>query len=400
MHWPPNAKNLVVKESLEKLVAPSAHGGRGAPPVTVSPTSQIPTASRLEFKLGYRPELDGVRGISILLVLGQHFPPTLTPGGFFGVDIFFILSGFLITALLFQEWSRRNSISIKDFYIRRALRLGPALITYLFLLGVYAFVFLNHDSAREIYLGILLTLAYVSNWVLALTHNFSFGILAITWSLAIEEQFYLIWPLALSLLLALKYKRGWILTLLVTGVIFVGLHRMRLFEAGASLNRLYYATDTHADGLLLGCLVGCLVSFRLLPQSRLFRLFMKTAALGSLVLVGFFALSIRHDDSLLYLGGYSVVSLAIAVALLTLINWTPRLAVILLSFTPLAWVGRISYGLYLWHWPIRGFVYGQSTEPSIKQTIAAVTLSFAITSFSFYLIERPFLRWKKRFSHA
>jgi peptidoglycan/LPS O-acetylase OafA/YrhL len=366
----------------------------------VSPTSQIPIAPPSEFRLGYRPELDGVRGISILLVFGQHFTPALTPGGFFGVDIFFVLSGFLITSLLLQEWSRRNSISIKDFYIRRALRLGPALITYLFLIGVYAFVFLNRDSAREIYLGILLTLAYVSNWVLALIHDFNFGILAITWSLAIEEQFYLIWPLALSLLLALKYKSGWLLSLLATGVIFVGLHRLRLFEAGASINRLYYATDTHADGLLLGCLVGCLVSLRLLPNSRLFRLFMKIAALGSIVLVIFLVLNTRHDDSRLYLGSYSVALLAIAVALLTLINWTPRLAVIVLSFTPLAWVGRISYGLYLWHWPVRGFVYGKSTEPSIKQTITAIALSFAITCFSFYLIERPFLRWKKRFSHA
>ena len=149
-----------------------------------------------------------MRGISILLVLGQHFTPQLTPGGFFGVDIFFVLSGFLITALLLQEWDRKNAIGIRDFYIRRILRLGPALISYLFLLGAYATAFLNRENAREIYAGIVLTLAYVSNWVLAIKPDFPRGILAITWSLAIEEQFYLVWPLVLVSLLSLKQRRA------------------------------------------------------------------------------------------------------------------------------------------------------------------------------------------------
>ena len=127
---------------------------------------------------------------------------------------------------------------------------------------------------------------------------------------------------------------------------------------------------------------------------------MKTTALGSTALVFFLALTTRHDDRMLYLGVYSLAVLAIAVALLTLVAWTPKFAITVLSFTPLTWIGRISYGLYLWHWPVRGLVYGKSEQPAIRQIVAAIVLSFAIAGFSFYLIERPFLRWKRHFSHA
>src|ERR1700682_626933 len=178
---------------------------------TVSQTSQNSPAPGPEFRLGYRPELDGVRGISILLVLLLHFTPKLMPGGYFGVDIFFVLSGFLITSLLLQEWARKNSISLKDFYIRRALRLGPGLAVYLLLVGAYACVFLDKGNARGMYLGIVLTLSYISNWVMAFKPDFLPGLLAITWSLAVEEQFYLVWPLILSLLLTNNPNRNWII---------------------------------------------------------------------------------------------------------------------------------------------------------------------------------------------
>jgi peptidoglycan/LPS O-acetylase OafA/YrhL len=367
---------------------------------TLSQTPQNSKAPRPEFRLGYRPELDGVRGISILLVLLLHFTPKLMPGGYFGVDIFFVLSGFLITSLLLQEWARKDSISLKDFYLRRTLRLGPALITYLALLGGYAFIFLKRESAAEIYTGILLTLSYVSNWVIALKRDLPLGILAITWSLAVEEQFYLIWPVLLVLFLKSKLDRRWILIALVIGVVCIGLHRRLLWEAGASIKRMYYATDTHADGLLLGCLAGCVVSWNLLPRSTLLVLGMKAMALISAVFLTYLTLSTRRDTPWLYAGGFSLVALAITLVLTILVWWPPALATTVLRFKPLVWIGRISYGLYLWHWPVRGFVFGRSTEPSIKQVIAAVILSFAITSLSFYFIEQPFLRWKKRFSHA
>ena len=369
-------------------------------PFIVTRIQQNPIAKAPAFKLSYRPELDGLRGISILLVLGLHFTPNLIPGGFLGVDIFFVLSGFLITSLLLQEWSQRNSISLKDFYIRRILRLGPGLAVYLLLLGTYALVFLKKENAKEIYFGILLTLSYVSNWVIALKPDFPTGILAITWSLAVEEQFYLVWPLILSLLLTLRLNRSWIILALVLGIVSVGINRALLWEAGASVRRLYYATDTHADGLLMGCLVGCLVCWDLMPKSRWLEVFVKSVALVFAFLIAFLVLTRKHDHPLFYVGGFSFVALGFAATILALVAWPAAPAATVLRFKPLAWLGRISYGLYLWHWPVRGFVFGKSAQPSTKQIVAAIVLSLVITSLSYYVIELPFLRWKKRFSHA
>lgn len=332
------------------------------------------------------------------MVLGLHFTPVLMPGGFLGVDIFFVLSGFLITSLLLQEWGRRASLSLKDFYIRRILRLGPALAVYLLALSAYAWLFLKKENAHEIYLGILLTLSYVSNWLIALKPNLPLSILAITWSLAVEEQFYLLWPLLLSIALTMKVKRRWILLGLTIVVVSLAVHRSLLWQAGASIRRLYYATDTHADGLLLGCLLGCVVSWDLVPSSKNLERATKYLALPSVLFIGYLVFTTNHSTPLLYAGGLSLVALAIAVILSTLLIWPVGLALTILRFRPLVWVGRVSYGLYLWHWPIRGLVFRDAEHPSVWQIIAGVVLSFVITSLSFYLIEQPFLRLKKRFS--
>ncbi len=361
---------------------------------------QSASTTKSGFSLGYRPELDGLRGISILLVLGLHFAPRLFPGGYFGVDIFFVLSGFLISSLLLQEWSRRNSISLKDFYVRRALRLGPALGVYLLALGAYAFLFLTRTSAHEVYIGILWTLSYVSNWVMALKPNQPLSILAITWSLAVEEQFYLIWPLLLTGLLTAKLQRRSILIGLALGVVFVAVYRALLWHAGASPRRLYYGTDTHGDGLLLGCLIGCLVSWGRIPQSRMIRRTIKFLALISFLFIAYLVATTSSHEPKLYSGGFSLASLAIATMLLALLEFPAALATRILRFRLLVWIGRVSYGLYLWHWPVRGLVFGKSVQPSIKQIVGGVILSFTVTALSFYIVEQPFLRWKKRFSHA
>lgn len=159
------------------------------------------TPQALGFRLSYRPELDGLRGISILLVFVHHFYHPVLPGGFLGVDIFFVLSGFLITSLLLQEWDSKGSINLRDFYIRRALRLMPALLALVLVLGVFAAFFLSGDGALLTYQGIWLTLSYVSNWLYAFHYVSPNNPLGITWSLAIEEQFYLLWPVILRFVL-------------------------------------------------------------------------------------------------------------------------------------------------------------------------------------------------------
>ncbi len=364
------------------------------------PQPSAPKNIKAPFRLGYRPELDGVRGVSILLVLGLHFIPKVIPGGYFGVEVFFVLSGFLITTLLLQEWERKGSISLKDFYFRRALRLGPALIFYLLLLGGYAFLFLKKEHTAEIYTGILLTLSYVSNWIIALKPDYPLGILAITWSLAVEEQFYLLWPLTLFFLLNKKLSRRWIVIIIVSGLLMIIVHRYWLWHSGASFRRLYYSTDTRADGLMLGCLSGCLVSWGLMPKTRFFELGMKVLALGSALFLGYLVFTIKSSNPILFKGVFAFATMTIAIVLTVLIVWPAALAFLPLKFPPLVWIGRISYGLYLWHWPVRGFIFGASQEPSTKQIITAVILSFAITTFSFYCVEKPFLTLKKRLSHA
>ncbi|MCU1266143.1 MAG: Acyltransferase 3 [Acidobacteria bacterium] len=364
-----------------------------------APQQQPPTNKTPGFRLGYRPELDGVRGVSILLVLGLHFTPRLLPGGYCGVEVFFVLSGFLITSLLLQEWERTGSIRLKDFYFRRALRLGPGLLFYLLLLGGYAFVFLNSERATEIYKGILWTLSYVSNWVIALEHGHPASVLAITWSLAVEEQFYLLWPPILVLLLKRKVSRPWITFIILFAIVVIVLHRTWLWHTGASFRRLYYATDTRADGLMLGCLIACLVSWKLIPRARLFELSLTTLALLAFLFLAYLVLMI---DSELYLFRwmFTLASLSIATVLLSLVVWPDSIACFLLKFPPLVWVGRISYGLYLWHWPVRGYVFGASSQPTYRQIIAALVLSFGITTISFYVVEQPFLAWKKRLSRV
>jgi len=351
-------------------------------------------------KLGYRPELDGLRGISILLIYIHHLYRPLAPAGFLGVDIFFVLSGFLITSLLVEEWNRKGSIRLKDFYIRRALRLMPAVFLLILITGTLALVVLDKSTARETYQGIWLTLSYVSNWLYAFGY-FSVGNpLGITWSLAIEEQFYLTWPLLLSLTLRFKLRRRWILCILALIIAITPLHRKMLLEQGENILRLYYASDTHADGLLIGCLVGLLVSWDLLPDNKRFGICMKFLAALGVIFFGYLVSLPSWMNSVLYVCvGFTLVSLSVALSLIVVILSPPKFALLVLRFTPLVWIGRISYGLYLWHWPVRWFIYQRKALPvSTEQLVAAVVLSLLLPTLSYHFVEKPFLRWKKRFS--
>jgi peptidoglycan/LPS O-acetylase OafA/YrhL len=352
------------------------------------------------FQLGYRPELDGIRGISILLVFGLHFTPRYVPGGYFGVEIFFVLSGFLITGLLLQEWHRRSSINLRDFYLRRAFRLGPALIVYLILLSGYALIFMTREHATEIYIGVLATLSYVSNWLIAFLPSFPTGILAITWSLAVEEQFYFFWPLTLYLLLSRKLSPRIIILVIAIGLLIVVSHRLFLFHQGASFRRLYYATDTRADGLLWGCLLACLASWDLFPKSRIFEFVLKILAVISGIFLLFLAITMKSSNPILFKGVFTLATLAITIFITAVVLWPNFLGFSILKLRPLVWIGRISYGLYLWHWAVRGYIFGPQSQPSAGRIVVAVILTFVIASLSFYVIEQPFLKLKKKFSHA
>jgi peptidoglycan/LPS O-acetylase OafA/YrhL len=369
-------------------------------PDLTSPRKQLFLVTTSGSKLGYRPELDGLRGISILIVYIHHLYSPLMPAGFLGVDIFFVLSGFLITSLLVEEWNRKGSISLKDFYIRRALRLMPAVFLLILITGALALVVLDKSTASETYQGIWLTLSYVSNWLYAFGYFSVENPLGITWSLAIEEQFYITWPLLLSLTLRFKLRRRWILCILALIIAIIPLHRKMLLEQGANILRLYYASDTHADGLLIGCLVGLLVSWDLLPHNKRCGIWMKFLAALGIIFFGYSVSLPSWMNSLLYVCvGFTLVSLSVALSLIVMILSPPKFALLVLKFTPLVWIGRISYGLYLWHWPVRWFIYQRKALPaSTEQLVTAVVLSLLLPTLSYHFVEKPFLRWKKRFS--
>lgn len=243
----------------------------------------------------------------------------------------------------------------------------------------------------------------MANWFLTLDVG-SLGTLTHTWSLSIEEQFYLLWPPLLILLLRRRIGRRWLVGAVALGVLGVWLERVVLYVVFDALQpRLYYGTDTRADGLLLGCLVGLLAAFRMLPtggQALAWVRWAGIAALGALPVLAYRA----RIDTDVALGWNLPASLAVAVLLVSLLTSPPRLATWILEQKALTWIGRMSYGLYLWHLPIFHGVLSEARLARFGGRLPLVSLrfvlAFAVASASFYLVERPMLRLKDRFRSA
>ena len=356
-------------------------------------------------KSGYYPALDGLRAVSILLVIEHHAPwhiahPNLLPGGYIGVDVFFVLSGFLITTLLMQEWYQSNAISLGNFYVRRVLRLFPALLLLLSVTATYAVFFARGSSKFTLYLrGILPALFYSTNWVLAFNPEAQIGLLAITWSLAIEEQFYILWPpiLVIALKFGIKPKR--IAVALAIVVVLISLLRVWMTFSGVSITRMYYGTDTRADSLLIGCLLSLILMKNAIPRALRNERTIKVLAVLSIVALAIFALTLKHTGKFLYLAGFSIISISVAFILLMIFRSPIQPLMTVLTYRPVVWIGRISYGLYLWHWPVRSFVLRLIPNGVISE-VAYLGLSFLIATLSFYFLERRFLRLKKHFAAA
>jgi peptidoglycan/LPS O-acetylase OafA/YrhL len=358
------------------------------------------------------PALDGLRAVAVLAVIIYHFG--LLPGGYLGVDLFFVLSGFLITSLLIREWdSRRGHISFRDFYRRRVLRLFPALGCVIAVtVALTGFLELSRPPSNRQYVagtleGLPLVVTFAGNWARALDPASSLGSLGMlghTWSLAIEEQFYLLWPALFVLLMHRRFSRGVMALSLALIALAEMVYRVAVAFAGYGSNRIYYGTDTHSDGLLIGCAIAFW-----LASNRSTRV--QQAAGG--LLKGATGLATAVLAAVFVLGNLSGAPIEISLAVLAcgavLVGAvTERLPVILerlLSCEGAVLIGRRSYGLYLWHYIVLGAASALypaevlGPRPIVTAVIigALFIMTFIVAELSYRFIELPALRLKRRF---
>lgn len=356
------------------------------------------------FRLGYRRWLDGMRGIAVLLVLLFHFK--ILGGGWLGVDVFFVLSGFLITSLLVEEWENRSSISLKRFYLRRALRLLPAFYLLLLCCGLYAWLFLPSADLKQARNEILVAACYVADY--PYLHNVYMPTLGHTWSLSIEEQFYLLWPLLLFIMLRLGASRRIVIGIVSAGILACMIHRMVLYgmyreppaEKLKNIMRMYFGLDTRADALLTGCLVGLLASWNLLPKSKRFIRLLTINSCLSVILFSVLLVTRSMEHSQFYHGGFTLVAAMVATVLMRLLLAPAEWASKILESRFLVGVGQLSYALYLFHVPIIHWV--KPTDLGWRYpgwTLLVCGLTFVAALVSYYCLERPCLRLKKRFEN-
>jgi peptidoglycan/LPS O-acetylase OafA/YrhL len=343
--------------------------------------------------LGQIPALDGIRGIGLVLVVGTHallgfggkYRDAL-PGGFIGLDAFFVLSGFLITSLLLGEQARNGRISLRGFYRRRALRLLPALFLLLAVHGLYA-IATNLSMDKEITSNIVV-LGYATNWYRATGHVMALG-MGHLWSLAVEEQFYFVWPIIIVGVLGIRRSPRLVYTVLVSGVVVVCVWRYYLWRHGTSLHALQERTDCRADSLLVGALTGQIFVRRALARVRY-----STLAWPALALLTYVVWFLPARRAFWYAGGYTIVAIAAAILILAIAEgrWA---GIALFNFAPFRKLGIVSYGVYLWHLPVFLVVIREMPNTSnLIRFIVAISLTAAFTAISWFGVERPCQRMK------
>ncbi|MGD0313132.1 MAG: acyltransferase family protein [Acidimicrobiales bacterium] len=359
--------------------------------------------------------LDGIRGVAILAIMAFHSGlPGIDVGGFFSQDAFFVLSGMVITLILLQEWNRTGAVRLGRFYAGRIRRLLPALLLMLICVTLYV----NFVAPPGQYPGFrgdaLAVLGYFSNWHFIATGTNYFALSAApsllthTWSLAIEEQFYLVWPLILIAIMSLTRRRrtlglGMILGVSLGGALLSTAWMADLYRAGATQTRLYYGTDTHAQSILVGCALATILTMvklrrgtdALVPVARS-RSSRWTMSLGGIAAALGLAWLWTHTGSstpFAYEGGFLVGALLTALVLASAACAPAGPLAVALSARVLTYLGTISYGMYLWYFPIFQYVDAARTDQTGLRLFAVrVGIDVVIATLSYYLVELPVRR--------
>ncbi len=403
--------------SRDLLPTDLAHDGRG----TVTPARSAPETGGRDnrtsggVRLPYLPGLDGLRALAVVAVLLYHAGLPWIPGGFLGVEVFFVISGYLITSLLLAEWRQRGRVDLKAFWLGRARRLLPALYLVLAVTLAFAVLFLP-DEVTRLRGDAIAAFGYVTNWYLVFGQESYFetvgrpSLLQHLWSLAVEEQFYLLWPLLFFVGMgtkAARWRRRCVLIAVLAGMAASALLMAILYQPGVDPSRIYYGTDTRATGLLVGVALAFVwepgrffnrkhTRRALLPRTGwrnapLLLDVLGLAALGGLV---WFCLLLDETQSFLFRGGFALVALATAMVITVVVHPRAYLGPSLLGRQPLRWVGLRSYGIYLWHWPVFMVTRPQLDVPVTGLPLLALqlTATVVLADLSYRFVETPIRR--------
>ncbi|MGZ4688981.1 MAG: acyltransferase family protein [Acidimicrobiia bacterium] len=361
-------------------------------------------ATRHLVRMRYVPGLDGLRAIAVTAVLFYHADLNWIPGGFLGVDVFFVISGYLITSLLLAEFRNRGRIGLGQFYLRRARRLLPALFLLLGVVGLFAVVFLP-DEVTKLRGDVVAALLYGTNWW-QIFRNVSYfeaagrpPLLQHLWSLAVEEQFYLVWPLLLTGMFRLWKGRRRPMLLATLGMIaisaslMIGLSISRGYPISHDPSRVYYGTDTRAFTMLIGAVLAMVwAPWRLSERATQgARWVLNAIGVVGLLGLGWMFLNVSEFSNALYRGGFLLCSVFSAMVIAVTVHPAADLGRWFLGLKPMRWVGERSYGIYLWHWPVFMVTrpvldIGMTGTPNL---LLRLSVTVALAELSYRYVEQP-----------
>jgi peptidoglycan/LPS O-acetylase OafA/YrhL len=350
--------------------------------------------------LGYQPALDGLRAVAVALVIAYHLGYARVAGGYIGVELFFVLSGWLVCALLMNEHQRTGGIGLTAFWLRRARRLLPAMVVVT--AGTIAVASLAQpERLAELRHDAVAALGYHLNWRLILDQQSYFeaaegpSALEHLWSLSIEEQFYLVFPL-LCVFALTRWTRKRAVAIALGGALVATVLRLVLYDTTVDPSRVYFGTDTRASGLLLGVAFGLFwTPNRLRPQSSpRFTRALDGAAVAGAAVLGWYAVALDEHRVTAFRGGFTAAQIATLALIAVAVYPAPTRTVRVLSVRPLRWMGQRSYGIYLIHWPVIVFLSAAPGEQPEGPGMVAVQLALilGLAALSYRLIELPVRR--------